>query len=170
MLYIPLDPQLRRIIKTHNLSLAQCSNANTIALRTVRPQSSQSTRTSRALGYVLSCACVSILANFVLGHCWVHGDCRTHCRYHNGLLLLAHEPELDPFRTETPQDAQSIQPPYTPHPVDKLVLDGAQKLKRKMSTIKAATPTTAASAINLTKRNTRLENTLLKVSSLAISD
>jgi hypothetical protein len=82
---------------------------------------------------------------------------------------LAHQPELDPFRTETPQDAQSIQTSYTPHPVDKLVLDGAQKLKRKMFKSQAATPTAGALVTEPTKRNTRLENILLKVGSLAIS-
>ena len=79
-----------------------------------------------------------------------------------GYYFVAHQSELDPFRRENPQDVQTAQTPYTPHPVDKLVLNGVQQLKRTILKSKSATPVTEP-----TKRNTRLEKALLKVGSIA---
>jgi hypothetical protein len=84
-----------------------------------------------------------------------------------GYYFLAHQPELESFRPEIPRDAQTSQVPYTPHPVDKFVLDGLHKLKLRICGPKANTAAAAAttSVIEPTERNTRLEKALLKVGS-----
>ena len=69
-----------------------------------------------------------------------------------GYYFLAHQPGLDPFRSDSDDAETGV--PHNPHPIDKLVLDYSRKIMTKISVRTTENPA---------KGGTRLENALLKV-------
>ncbi len=80
-----------------------------------------------------------------------------------GYYFVAHDPGLDPFRSNDKSVQQQV--PYTPHPVDELMLRRARGLWRKIRKIKSEGNKKTIESAN---RKSGLERALLKVLALIL--